>query len=147
MKKIFLLVLLLSSKAMAAADAASEAGRGPVLDASSIFSWVMSTFLILFIILLMAYLLKKTRFVKVSKGGMSIENQIYVGPKQRVVMLKIGQKKILIGVSQNQISYLTEFFDVPEDPKDEFKKIMNTQKSDDNAPHTTELQKNDESKQ
>ncbi len=147
MKKLFLLLLVCSSEVMAAADASSEAGRGPVLDASSIFSWVMSTFLILFIIFLMAYLLKKTRFVKVSKGGMSIENQIYVGPKQRVVMLKIGQKKILIGVSQNQISYLTEFFDMPDDPKNEFQKIMNDDKTVNMAPATTEQQQNDESKQ
>ena len=61
---------------------------------------------------------------------MGIENQLYVGPKQRVVIVKAGSKKVLLGVTQNQITYLTDVDDV----KLEFEKIMSgadaqTQKS------------------
>ncbi len=100
--------------------AAEDKAGGPVLDTASIFSWVMSTFIILSLIIALAYLLKKTRFVKVNKGTLGIENQLYVGPKQRVVVVKAGSKKVLLGVTQNQITYLTDVDDV----KLEFERIM-----------------------
>ncbi len=100
--------------------AAEEKAGGPVLDTASIFQWILSTFIIVSIIFIFAYLLKKTRFVKVNKGTLGIENQIYVGPKQRVVIVKAGSKKVLLGVTQTQITYLTEVDDV----KLEFEKIM-----------------------
>ena len=100
--------------------AAEEKAGGPVLDTASIFSWVLSTFVILSLIVALAYLLKKTRFVKVNKGTLAIENQLYVGPKQRVVIVKAGSKKVLLGVTQSQITYLTDVDDV----KLEFERIM-----------------------
>ena len=110
--------------------AADEKAGGPILDTASIFTWVMSTFIILSIIVIMAYLLKRTKFIKVNKGTLGIENQLYVGPKQRVVIVRAGSKKVLLGVTQNQITYLTDVDDV----KLEFEKIMSgadaqTQKS------------------
>ena len=87
--------------------AAEDKAGGPVLDTASIFSWVISTFEILSLIVALAYLLRKTRFVKVNKGTLG-----------------------LLGVTQNQITYLTDVDDV----KLEFEKIMSgadaqTQKS------------------
>lgn len=116
--------------AVAPVLAAEDKAGGPVLDTASIFSWVISTFAILSLIVALAYLLRKTRFVKVNKGTLGIENQLYVGPKQRVVIVKAGSKKVLLGVTQNQITYLTDVDDV----KLEFEKIMSgadaqTQKS------------------
>ena len=100
--------------------AAEDKAGGPVLDTASIFSWVISTFAILSLIVALAYLLRKTRFVKVNKGTLGIENQLYVGPKQRVVIVKAGSKKVLLGVTQTQITYLTDVDDV----KLEFERIM-----------------------
>lgn len=100
--------------------AADEKAGGPILDTASIFTWVMSTFIILSIIVIMAYLLKRTKFIKVNKGTLGIENQLYVGPKQRVVIVRAGSKKVLLGVTQTQITYLTDVDDV----KLEFERIM-----------------------
>ncbi len=114
------LISALSIFAAASVSAAEDKAGGPVLDTASIFSWVISTFAILSLIVALAYLLKKTRFVKVNKGTLGIENQLYVGPKQRVVIVKAGSKKVLLGVTQNQITYLTDVDDV----KLEFERIM-----------------------
>lgn len=114
------LICAFSIFAAASAAAAEDKAGGPVLDTASIFSWVISTFAILSLIVAMAYLLKKTRFVKVNKGTLGIENQLYVGPKQRVVIVKAGSKKVLLGVTQTQITYLTDVDDV----KLEFERIM-----------------------
>lgn len=114
------LISALSIFAAASVLAAEDKAGGPVLDTASIFSWVISTFAILSLIVALAYLLKKTRFVKVNKGSLGIENQLYVGPKQRVVIVKAGSKKVLLGVTQTQITYLTDVDDV----KLEFERIM-----------------------
>ncbi len=114
------LISALSIFAAASVSAAEDKAGGPVLDTASIFSWVISTFAILSLIVALAYLLKKTRFVKVNKGSLGIENQLYVGPKQRVVIVKAGSKKVLLGVTQTQITYLTDVDDV----KLEFERIM-----------------------
>ncbi len=100
--------------------------KGPVIDTTSIFSWLMSTFAIILLICVLAYFLKKTRFVKVNKGSLAIDNQMYVGPKQRVVIIRAGSKKILLGVTQTTITYLCDI----DDPKLEFEKIMSTAPSE-----------------
>jgi flagellar protein FliO/FliZ len=114
------ILVFLSSITLASDKEQNAVSHGPVLDTTAIFSWFISTFAIIMVIFLMAYLIKKSRFVKVNRGSLAIENQLYVGPKQRVVMIRAGSKKMLLGVTQTNITYLCSL----EDPKLEFEKIM-----------------------
>ena len=118
--RLFSLISFLWVGSAAAADDAAADSIGPVINTGTIISWMVSTFAILFIIFLMAYLLKKTKFVKVNKGTLGIENQLFLSPKQKVVLIRAGTRKILLGVTQTQITYLADL----EDPKLEFEKVM-----------------------
>lgn len=89
-------------------------------SASQLFTWLLSTFAILAIILVVAYLLKKTRFVRNNSGKLVILNQLYLGPKQRVVIVKAKNRQIMLGVTQSQITYLTDL----DDEKSEFDKVL-----------------------
>ena len=107
--RLLLSLCLLSYAGIAVSD---ETTSGHELSsASQLFTWLLSTFAILAIILVVAYLLKKTRFVL---------NQLYLGPKQRVVVVKAKNRQIMLGVTQSQITYLTDL----DDEKAEFDKVL-----------------------
>ena len=89
-------------------------------SASQLFTWLLSTFAILAIILVVAYLLKKTRFVRNNSGKLVILNQLYLGPKQRVVVVKAKNRQIMLGVTQSHIPSLTDL----DDEKAEFDKVL-----------------------
>ena len=89
-------------------DTKTETASHDFTSVSSIASWLLSTILILGIIMVIAYLLKKTKFIKTGGNDLGTLNQIYLGPKQRVVLVKAYDKHILLGVTQNSITYLTE---------------------------------------
>ena len=64
--------------------------------------------------------MKKTRFVRNNSGKLVILNQLYLGPKQRVVVVKAKNRQIMLGVTQSQITYLTDL----DDEKAEFDKVL-----------------------
>ena len=104
--RLLLSLCLLSYAGIAVSD---ETTSGHELSsASQLFTWLLSTFAILAIILVVAYLLKKTRFVRNNSGKLVILNQLYLGPKQRVVVVKAKNRQIMLGVTQSQITYLTD---------------------------------------
>lgn len=116
--RLLLSLCLLSYAGIAVSD---ETTSGHELSsASQLFTWLLSTFAILAIILVVAYLLKKTRFVRNNSGKLVILNQLYLGTKQRVVVVKAKNRQIMLGVTQSQITYLTDL----DDEKAEFDKVL-----------------------
>lgn len=91
---------------------------------SSVVQWFLSTFLILIIIFVLAYLLKKTKFVKSTSSKLSIVSQIYLGPKQRVAIVQVGNRQVLLGVTPTSINFLTDV----ENTKEKFEKLMQDSK-------------------
>ncbi len=75
---------------------------------SCLVTWFLSTAAILLLIVVLGMFLKKSRFVRRSNGTMTLEGQISLGPKERVVILKVGQRRLLLGVTQSNINYLSE---------------------------------------
>lgn len=125
LKGIFLLTILSCNVCLAESGKTTE---------GQILTWLLSTFFILAIIFVLAYLLKKTRLVKKNFGRLSIENQLYIGQKQKILLVKAGDKRILVGVTPTNISYLTDY----KDEKTEFDTLL--------KEHTQEEKKNDENK-
>lgn len=117
MGKFISIVLMLVSASVYADETATNRG---LVSSANIISWITSTFVILFIILILAYLLKKTRFYRVNTGDLRIENQLFLGPKQKIMVVNAYGRMILLGVSANQINYLT---DLP-CQKSEFDKVL-----------------------
>lgn len=146
MRALLLSLCLLSYAGTAVSD---ETASGHQLSsAGQLFTWLLSTFAILAVILVIAYLLKKTRFVRNSQGKLSIVNQLYLGPKQRVIVVKAKNRQIMLGVTQNQITYLTDL----EDEKAEFDRVLEDHKNaaedtdSDNTTISNEQSLNDISK-
>lgn len=81
-------------------------------------TWVFSTLCILALIFLIAYVIKKSKFVIQKSNNLSIVEQLAVGPKERVVLMKVGQRHVLLGVTSSQISFLTNVLDDDLDSKD-----------------------------
>lgn len=83
--------------------------------AGGIIKWLLSTIAILGVIVLLAFLLKKSRLVQRSVGPMCLEAQMAVGPKERVVQLQVGKRHILLGVTANNVNFLMDLTE-PEEP-------------------------------
>lgn len=134
----FLLSLCLLSYAGIAVSDETTSGH-ELSSAGQLFTWLLSTFVILAVILAVAFLLKKTRFVRNSQGKLVILNQLYLGPKQRVVIVKARNRQIMLGVTQNQITYLTDL----DDEKNEFDKELakHTNSAADTADTGTSISK------
>lgn len=105
MRSIISIALMLVSASVYADETATNRG---LVSSANIVSWITSTFVILFIILILAYLLKKTRFGRINTGDLRIENQLFLGPKQKVMVVNAYGRKVLLGVTVNQINYLTD---------------------------------------
>ena len=86
--------------------------------AGGIIKWLLSTIAILGVIVLFAFLLKKSRLVQRSVGPMCLEAQMAVGPKERVVQLQVGKRHILLGVTANNVNFLMDLTepDEPDEP-------------------------------
>lgn len=87
--------------------------------AGGIIKWLLSTIAILGVIVLFAFLLKKSRLVQRSVGPMCLEAQMAVGPKERVVQLQVGKRHILLGVTANNVNFLMDLTepDEPDEPE------------------------------
>ena len=89
---------MLVSASVYADETATNRG---LVSSANIVSWITSTFVILFIILILAYLLKKTRFGRINTGDLRIENQLFLGPKQKIMVVNAYGRKVLLGVTVN----------------------------------------------
>ena len=106
-KKLFFTALMFSSAVCAQENVATRS----VTSLKDILLWLISTIVVVACIFVLAFFLKKIKFVKGKTATLAIVDQLCVGPKQRVVMVKAGERKILLGVTPNNINYLTEVKD------------------------------------
>lgn len=85
-----------------------ELANGGLSSPEGIIKWLLSTVVVLGLIFAFAYMLKRSRFVQRGGGGIVLENQLAVGPRERVVQLRVGQRQLLLGVTSNNISFLCD---------------------------------------
>ncbi len=75
---------------------------------SDLLSWLLSTLVVLAVIVILAFAVKKTRIKFGSGGRMQILSSVSVGPKEKVVELKVGERVLLIGVASGNVSFLCD---------------------------------------
>ena len=95
-----------------------------------LITWFAATLVVLALIFVLSYFFKKLNLNKSVNSKLKVVSSIYVGSKQRVVIVQVGLKQILLGVSPNSINYLCEV----EDTKTQFEQILaksGTDKTDD----------------
>ncbi len=106
MRKLAALLASLPACAMAAGEADTAAKAG--ISSSQIVSWLFSTCAIVAFILVLAYIVKKTR-VRLGGGGQSrVLSQIPVGPKERIAEVRIAGRRLIVGVTPQNVSLLCD---------------------------------------
>ncbi len=113
MFKNFVFVLLsffLTTRAFSASEplVKTEYDSHTLVTTSGLVTWFITTIAILILIVVIGLFLKRSRFVKRQSGQMAIEGQLALGPKERAVIIKVGNRKILLGVTAHNINYLAD---------------------------------------
>lgn len=72
------------------------------------FSGIGSLFIVLAVIFILAFLLKKTRLINQGQGYMKVVASLTLGNKEKIMVIEIGAKQLLVGVTAGQINLLTE---------------------------------------
>lgn len=75
---------------------------------AGILQWMLSTIGVLAFIFFLAYIFRKSRFVQRAVGTMQIEGQIALGPKERLVRVKVGERTLLLGVTSNNVNLILD---------------------------------------
>ena len=81
---------------------------GGLTSPSGIAKWLLSTIVVLGFIFLAGYWLKRSRFVRAATSTMQLETQISLGPKERIVQMRVGERHLLLGVTAHNINLLLD---------------------------------------
>ncbi|MCR5536543.1 MAG: flagellar biosynthetic protein FliO [Succinivibrio sp.] len=115
LQRLFYVLLMLPL--LCAAAGTDQAASSSVLPSSptentlfgGLASWFFSTMAIVGLIMFLGYLLKKSKFaINKRTGELYLETQMAVGPKERLMIINVRGRSILVGVTAHQISYLTD---------------------------------------
>ena len=82
-----------------------EVGRhaGANVDA---LGMIMSLFMVLVVIIISAFVLKKFQRVSHSSSPMKVVASLPLGTKERIVVVEVNGEQLLLGVSQQQVTLL-----------------------------------------
>ena len=111
MKVLFSGVLTLFPNLAFAADnvehTTSKLLTTPPVTTGALLETLLGLFLVLICIAFLAWLLRRTgRFNATANGQMKIIAGLSMGPRERVILLQVGEKQILVGVTAQQIQTL-----------------------------------------
>jgi len=89
------------------------AGQAPTTD---LLQWLVSCFLVIGLILALAWLLKKSRLVPaMAQNQLRVISVLPLGNKEKLLVVKVGEQQLLVGVTPQQVNFLYRL----EDPLDE----------------------------
>ena len=86
-----------------AAPTLANTGANP----PSITSWLLSSLMVIGLILVLGFLLKKSKLTTIMNGGqMKIVASLPMGYKEKLIVVKVGEQQLLLGVTPQQINFL-----------------------------------------
>ena len=107
MKAAFYFLLTLFSNAILAADDTAKVLTTSPVTTGALLETLLGLFLVLSCIAFLAWLLRRTgRFNATANGQMKIVAGLSLGPRERAILLQVGEKQILVGVTAQQIQTL-----------------------------------------
>ncbi len=106
-----LLSFLAAGEAFCDQEAVPKYDNHTLVTTSGLLTWFITTIAILLLIVVIGFFLKRSRFVKCQTGKMAVEGQLALGPKERVVIVRAGNRKILLGVTAQNINYIADLGD------------------------------------
>jgi len=111
MKKLLLVIFFLGSSMMYGQALAAENAQPPDFT-SAVIRMVSVLALVLGIMLVLVYVLKKFNFPRKTGAGdtryLEIVETLYLGPKKNISLIKAGNDFLLIGFMQNQMTFLSK---------------------------------------
>jgi flagellar protein FliO/FliZ len=79
----------------------------PVLAQSDLVQWTMGLALVIVLILIAAWTLRRLNQFSAAHGGrLRILGGVSVGTRERVVLLQVGEKQLLLGVAPGRVETL-----------------------------------------
>ncbi|MFM5360692.1 flagellar biosynthetic protein FliO [Aeromonas veronii] len=82
----------------------------------SLSSWLLSSLMVIGLILVLGFLLKKSKLATTMGGGqMRVIASLPVGYKEKLLVVKVGEQQLLVGVTPQQVNFLYRL----EEPLDE----------------------------
>ena len=103
-----LLLLLLPAPAFAETAASANVPR--------LSSWLLSSLMVIGLILVLGFLLKESKLATAMGGGqMRVIASLPVGYKEKLLVVKVGEQQLLVGVTPQQVNFLYRL----EEPLDE----------------------------
>ena len=107
LKTVILFILLVWSHVILSAEQATKTLSSSPITASVLLETLLGLVLVLVIIAFLAWLLRKSgSFQSSSTGDMHIISSLALGPRERAVLLKIGEQQILVGVTAQHVQTL-----------------------------------------
>ncbi len=99
-KFLFGISLLGAASAVYARDLAGATG--------DMLSWLFSSLIVVGLIIAMTFLLKKMRYRFVPQGQIKLLSALSVGPKEKIVMIEVEKRRLLLGVTSANVRLICE---------------------------------------
>jgi flagellar protein FliO/FliZ len=80
-----------------------------VTPTTGLTQWLVSSFGVLALILVLAFLLKKSRLVpQIGRPDFKVLYTLPIGYKEKLVIVQAGEQQLLLGITPQKISFLQE---------------------------------------
>ena len=103
----FISLFMGTSVSFAAEQVTTKTLSSPPVTSTVLLETLLGLMLVLAIIAFLAWLLRRTgHFQQSANGSMRIISSLALGPRERAVLLQVGDKQVLVGVTTQQINTL-----------------------------------------
>lgn len=89
--------------------AAGETRVPDPLSLQSVGQMFLGLLVVIGLILILAWLVRRTNFVPGSSSRMRVVASLPLGPRERAVLIQCGEKQLLLGVSNGSVQLLAQF--------------------------------------
>lgn len=107
--KLFVSLFLLLFSSLSFAEQVSSVGGSLVKPGDYLGQIVISLFLIILIIFISAWLLKRyNKLTGVTNGSLQVLGMLAVGQREKILLVQVGKKQLLLGATTSKITTLHE---------------------------------------
>ena len=117
LQRLCFILMWIPCRVLAEVTAPTAQGANPPPSPATLFgglsSWFFSTVGIVALIFVLGMLLKKSKLaINRRSGDLYLENQIALGPKERLMIINVRGRSIVVGVTAQNINYICEAQDL-----------------------------------
>jgi flagellar protein FliO/FliZ len=103
------LALMFSAAALSEESAAATRPAGKIVSSADVLQWLLALLLVLAVFGMSVWLLRKSgSLALINKGPLSIVAGLSLGMREKLVLVKVGEKQLLLGVTAGRIDKLLE---------------------------------------